>query len=362
MKYLNSVIKSTGCYLPKSVIKNAEFVGRSFLNASGIALSKPASEIVQKLQDITQIKERRYEESHDTSFMATQAALNAFENSGIEVESLGGIIIAHNFGNIGPDGTQGHMIPNLAAKVKHDLGIKNARCFAFDVLYGCPGWLLAMNQAHQSIQLGAAKSVLVIGVESLSRVVDHHDVDAMLFGDGAGAAVLVAEESNVKRGILGYDAFSDCGEEVDYLRMDAPRYPATEDTVQVDHDRLVIQMTGRSVFKYAVNKVPQIITESLQSLNIPFKDISKFLFHQANGKMLDAIGQKLCELNNAPCIKEKVPLTLNELGNTSVATIPTMIDLINRGKIDGFEFSSGEKVVMASVGAGMHANCLVYQY
>jgi 3-oxoacyl-[acyl-carrier-protein] synthase-3 len=176
----------------------------------------------------------------------------------------------------------------------------------------------------------------------------------MLFGDGAGASVVTAEEYEEKRGVLGYSGYSDCMEEIDFLKMDKPR--------SGEGEQLYVRMTGRSVFKYAVNRLPQLITECMNSLSISIKDIKAFIFHQANGKMLDAIGAGLSEMNGGGCIKVKTPLTLNKLGNTSVATIPTLLDLILRDKMDEFKFQKDQKVVMASVGAGMHANCMVYQF
>lgn len=350
----NSIIESTGSYIPNDVISNQYFLDRNFLDDNGKVIPKENSAIISKLEEITQIKERRYENKLSTVGMASNAAEAALAKSSILRESLGGIIVAHNFGDIHPKNTQGHMIPNLAARVKNQLGIKNSKCFAFDVLFGCPGWLLAMDQAHQYLQNGVTDSIMVIGVESLSRVVDPNDIDAMLFGDGAGAVILKAEKSEQKKGILAYESYSDCDEEVEYLTMDHSR--------SGEGKELYIKMIGRSVFKYAVNKVPQVITDCLKSLSIPLQEISNFLFHQANGKMLDAIGSKLSELNDAESIQEKVPITLDWLGNTSVATIPTLLDMITRKEMNGFSFEKGDKVVMASVGAGMHANCMVYQY
>jgi len=352
--FINTIIESTGSYLPTDKIDNKYFLDHKFLDTAGKRIQKGNAEIIQKLEEITQIEERRYEPRLNTAEMASKAAEAALQNSSVAKEDLGGIIVAHNFGDVQKNETQGHMIPNLAAKVKNTLGIKNSGCFAFDVLFGCPGWLLALDQAHQYIQNSTAKSVLVIGVESLSRVVDPNDIDAMLFGDGAGAAVIKAEESNQKRGILGYSGYSDCIDEIDFLKMDKPR--------NGEGDQLYVRMTGRSVFKYAVNRLPQLITECMNSLSISIKDISTFIFHQANGKMLDAIGAGLSEMNGGGCIKDKTPLTLNKLGNTSVATIPTLLDLILRDKMDEFKFQKDQKVVMASVGAGMHANCMVYQF
>lgn len=352
--HTNSVIESTGCYLPDYVVNNSEFISRSFLDEKGQPLNKATDEIVSKLEEITQIKERRYELAHDTVHMATCAAIAALKNSRKTPEEIDGIIVAHNFGNILPGEHQGHLVPNLAAKVKHELGMKHSSCFAYDVLYGCPGWILGMHQAHLYLQAGEAKAVMVIGVEMLSRVVDEHDVDSMLFGDGAGATILVAESSEEKRGILGYANYSDCMEEVDFLRMEKPRDG-------LGHD-LMIRMVGRSVFKYGVTRMPELITDLLRRLSIPVEEIDHFLFHQANGKMVAAIGDKLSELHGIGCIKSKSPLTLDKFGNTSVATIPTLLDLVWRGEMSGFSFEKGQKAVMASVGAGMHVNSLIYHF
>ena len=351
---INAVIESTGCYIPGEVVKNEDFLDREFLTKTGQPFPKSNAAIVEKLGEITAIEERRYEVKGNTRHMASEAGRAAMQATDFDPETLDGIIVAHNFGDIQPNESQGHLIPNLAAKVKHDLGIRNSRCFAFDVLFGCPGWLLAMDQANQYIQNGAARAILVVGVESLSRVVDTSDVDSMLFGDGAGAALLVAEESEDIRGIIGYDSFSDCGEELEFLRMESP--------IASEEDRLCISMTGRCVFKYAVNSLPEIITSSLNELSIPIENVSQFLFHQANGKMIEAIGRKLMELNGDVPIMDKVPVIIQKLGNTSVATIPTLLDLILNNKLDKHRVGEGEIVVMASVGAGMHANCLVYKF
>ena len=352
--FTNTNIVATGAYFPSDIVRNSDFLDRQFLKKDGSPISKPTAQIIEKLKEITTIEERRYANGINTRHMAFKASVQAIERSGIDKESLGGIIIAHNFGDIQPGDTQGHLVPNLAARGKNDLGIKNPKCFAYDVLFGCPGWLLGMDLAHQNIICGNASSVLVVGVELLSRVVDPHDLDAMLFGDGAGAAVVTADNSESKKGILGYDSRSDCGDELDYLKMGKP--------IVGDDEKLYINMAGQSVFKYAVNNVPKLITETLKHLQIPFEHVSHFLFHQANGKMIQAMGRQLAELNDSPCIDDKTPMILEKLGNTSVATIPTLLDMMLTGRLDDHTINEGDIAVMASVGAGMHANCLVYKF
>ncbi len=351
---VNSIITSTGSYIPEEVIPNEAFHSHRFMDKSGIPIPKPTKAIVQKMEEITTIKERRYAGKVSTSKMAANAGSNALDKVGFDREALGGIIVAHNFGDILCGQTQGQLIPNLAARVKHELGIRNSKCFAFDVLFGCPGWVLAMDQAHQYLQNGITESILVIGVETLSRVVDPNDVDGMLFGDGAGAALLTAEKSESKRGILGYQSHTDCLDEVEFLTMSKP--------IAGDGDNFFIRMNGRNVFKYAVSKVPLVVNECLKKTNTNFEDVKHFLFHQANGKMLEVIAQKLAELNNSESILDKTPMNIQYFGNSSVATVPTLLSSVLNGEFPAHKIEEGDIAVMSSVGAGMHSNCLVYQF
>ncbi len=335
-------------------MENKDFEEYTFLDKSGNEIPKSTHAIISKMKEITHIEERRYAGEMDTRSMASKAGEAALDKIGFDKEELGGIIIAHNFGDVHAGENQGLFVPNMAAKVKHDLKIKNSKCFAYDVIYGCPGWLLAMDQAHQYIKNGVVSSVLVIGVDSLSGVVDPNDIDSLLFGDAAGAVLLAGVMEQERRGILGYESHSDCGEEIEYLTMSKP--------IVGDEDKRFIRMNGRSVFKYAVSHVPEVINECLSSCRIPFKKVSKFFFHQANGKMLETIGQKLAESNEVKELNGKVPTNLQKTGNTSVATIPTLLDEVLDGLQPTHSLKEDDIVVLASVGAGMHANCLVYQF
>ena len=354
---INAVISGTGSYLPEKKIPNEAFLSNTFYNSRGERITKPTQEIVKKLGDISGIYERRYiSDRHDSADMGAIAGLRAVESAGVDGETIDSIIVAHNFGNMEPGKRTSHLIPNLAALIKHKMGIKNPLCTAFDVLYGCPGWLLAMNQAFQAIAVGHASRVLVVGVEVISRILDPHDMDSMLFGDGAGAVVLEGEESDERKGVLCYQAYSHCEEEVEFLEMGSSYYEgAAFDTT--------VKMKGKNVYRYAVNYVPDIITTSLEDVGIPLSKISKILVHQANEKMLLAIGEKLCTRHELELDLCKVmPITLRNLGNASVATIPTLLDMIMRQEMNGHTIEPGETVVMASVGAGMHANCMIYTF
>jgi len=352
----NSVILGTGSYLPEKKVTNEHFLSSTFHYADGRPMTKANDLIIEKLRQISGIQERRYvEDNHDTAQMAVIAAERAIEQARIDKELIDGIILAHNFGNIPPGETQGHLIPNLAAIAKGGIGIQRPDCFAFDILYGCPGWLQALVLAHQHLVTDQLKHVLVIGVEVITRITDPHDLDSMLFGDGAGAVILSREESETKRGILTYQAFSHCNGELEFLKMG--------DSYQEKEEGLHPKMQGKKVYRYAVQQLPILVSNCLEKANIPLADVSKFLFHQANEKMILAIADKLFRRHNLEGdLKQLVPLTINYTGNSSVATIPTLLDFILRKELPPHEINTGDVVVMGSVGAGMHANSMVYKF
>ena len=174
-------------------------------------------EVVDKFQQITGIAERRYAPSNlNSSDIATIAAQAAIEDSGIDPETLDQIIVAHNFGNVIKHTIQTDAVPSLASRVKHNLGIRNPYCIGYDILFGCPGWVQGMIQADAFFKAGVAKKALVIGTETLSRVIDKYDRDSMIFSDGAGATVIEYKESE-NSGILSSSAVSHCTDEAYYI-------------------------------------------------------------------------------------------------------------------------------------------------
>ncbi len=188
---MRSVITGTGSYIPTVVKKNNEFLGTSFFSEDGVLINTDTTVIIEKFKKITGILERRYAPPHlKTSDMAALAGELAIDNSKIDRESLDLIIVAHNFGDVEENRHQSDMVPSLASRVKNHLSIRNPSCIAFDVLFGCPGWLMAVIQADSFFKSGMAKRALIIGAETLSRVIDRNDRDSMLFSDGAGAVVL----------------------------------------------------------------------------------------------------------------------------------------------------------------------------
>ena len=352
------MITGTGCYIPSRCIPNEEFLTNEFYGADGKKLNKSNQEIIDKFLDITTIRERRYvTDDLKTSDIAHMAALKALESAGIDGEELDYVIVAHNFGDVSVENRQLDIVPSLAARVKHKLGVKNPFSVAYDVPFGCPGWLQGVIQADYYIKSGDAKKILVIGADVLSRVSDPHDRDSMLYADGAGAVILEARESETPIGILAHKTRSDTFLYSQMLYMGKSFNPQLHE--KGDH---YLKMNGRRLYQYALDTVPSAIKSCLEKCNTPLKDINKVLIHQANGKMDDAILQRLYRLYEGVEIPQNVmPMTISKLGNSSVATIPTLLDLLMREKIDGQRVSKGDNLVFASVGAGMNINTLVYK-
>jgi 3-oxoacyl-[acyl-carrier-protein] synthase III len=349
----HSIITGTGSYIPERIVDNSHFLENEFYSINQNKIEKANSEIIEKFHEITCIRERRYaDDSLTTSNIAYEAAKMALE--GIDKESLDYILVAHNYGDVRPGIVRTDLCPSLAARVKHSLGIENPFTVAFDVPFGCPGWLHAMIMADYYIKSGDAKKILVIGAEILSRVVDSHDIDCMIFADGAGAVVVEATEEDC--GILSHVTRSDTKEAVHMIwngRSYDPNHVG---------DEIYLKMHGHEIYKYALRYVPEVVKMSLDKVGMTLTDVNKVLIHQANEKMDRAILKNIFKLYKVKDIPEHVmPMTIAWLGNTSVATLPTMFDLLQRGKLDNHILHSGDIAVFASVGAGMNINSMVYR-
>ena len=349
----NSIITRTGSYIPSVKVGNEYFLAREFFAADGTKMTKSNVEIVNKLEEITCIRERRYVEddlnTSDIAFMAAEQALN-----GVDRESLDYIIVAQNLGDVRADNIKTDMVPTIAARVKHRLKIKNPYTVAYDIPFGCPGWLHGTITADYYIRSGDAKKVMVIGAEILSRVSDPHDVDAMIYADGAGATVMESTESDA--GILSHVTRSDTYSDAFLLDLGKSYNPSRQG------GELYIKMRGHDIYKYAVRKVPEVVKQSLDKAGLTLSDVKKVLIHQANQKMDEAILARLFKLYDIKDIPDDImPMTISWLGNSSVATLPTMLDLMQRGNLDNHRLHSGDIVVFASVGAGMNINSMVYR-
>ena len=352
---MNIKITGTGSYIPEIIQHNSKFLDRNFFDNEGNRIETKNEEIIEKFQKITGIRERRYAKDElNTSDIAYLAAKEAIKNSKVDPEKIDYIILAHNFGNASNDSTQVDVFPSLAVRVKNLLKIKNPKCVAYDILFGCPGWLEGVIQAYSFIKAGMAERCLVIGADTLSRVVDVNDRDSMIFADGAGATII--EKTDEEGGILSHNTASYTNDEVFYLFYGKSYNP------QADEKTKYIKMRGRKVYEFALTNVPSAMKECLDLANTNILEIKKILIHQANAKMDDAIVKRLYKLFNEESPKEIMPLTVDRFGNSSVATVPTMFDLIVRNKLGNHKIEKGDKIIFASVGAGMHINAMVYQY
>jgi 3-oxoacyl-[acyl-carrier-protein] synthase-3 len=352
---MNIKITGSGSYLPEIVVSNLDFSNHHFMNEDGTPFAYSNETVIGKFKGITGIAERRYAEpSIITSDMAYLASDKAIKNAGIDPESLDYIIVAHNFGDIKSGTIQSDALPCLAARVKNKLQIQNPKCVAFDILFGCPGWIEGMLQANALIKSGMAHKCLVIGAEALSRVVDPHDRDSMIYADGAGATIVEASDENC--GILSYESASYTYTEKDYL------FYGKSYNTNLDPDVFYIKMHGRKIYEFALSNVPTAMKSCLEKSGIAIEEVKKILIHQANEKMDEAIINRFYKLYNQTPPEGIMPMSINFLGNSSVATIPTLYDLLVNNQLENHEIKKGDVLLFASVGAGMNINAFVYRY
>lgn len=349
-------ISGIGSYIPEVVVSNYDFAKHVFLNDDGTPFPIANEEIAAKFKNITGIEERRYVgENLLTSDIGFLAAQKAIAHAGIDPEKIDYIIFAHNFGDVRHGAIQTDILPSLATRVKHRLQIKNPKCVAYDILFGCPGWVEGVIQAQAFIKAGMAKCCLVIGAETLSRVVDIHDRDSMIYSDGAGASIIEYSDEEGE-GILAHASATYAYDEAYFLNFG--------NSFNKDHDPDVryIKMQGRKIYEFALSQVPKAMKDCLDESGIGIDRIKKILIHQANEKMDEAIIQRFYKLYGQTPPENIMPMSIHRLGNSSVATVPTLFDLLVHGEIEGHEISKGDIILLASVGSGMNINAVVYKY
>jgi len=348
-------ITGTGSYIPSNITSNEAFTANEFLNEDGSEIEDSNPIIIEKFKAITGIHSRNYAEKNIvTSDMAFFAAEKAIADAKIDPETIDYIIVAHNYGDVKYGTIQSDMVPSIASRVKHLLQIENPKCVAYDILFGCPGWLEAVIQANAFIKSGLARKCLVIGAESLSRVIDQHDRDSMIYSDGAGAVVV--ESVNSEGGILSHETSTHTKDEAHFIYFDTSNLKEEKST------RHYIKMYGRKVYNFALKNVPLAMKSCLDSSGVSINEIKKIFIHQANEKMDEAICQRFYELYDMEVPSNVMPMSIAELGNNSVATIPILLDLVLKKKMKGHEVDAGDYVMFASVGAGMNINAVVYQF
>lgn len=348
-------ITGTGSYIPSVLTTNNNFNSHEFLNEDGTPFEYSNEVIIEKFKAITGIQERRYvTDNLNTSDIAFFAAEKAIADAGMDKETLDYIIFAHNFGDVKHGQSQGDTLPSLATRVKHHLKIKNPKCVAYDILFGCPGWIEGVIQANAFIKSGIAKKCLVIGAETLSRVIDDHDRDSMIYADGAGATIIEASDKNGE--IIAHASATYAYEEANYLFF-GESY-ALNDKSGTSY----IKMHGRKIYEFAVTNVPKAMKDCLDSSGLSITEVKKIFIHQANEKMDEAIVKRFYKAYGMTMPEGIMPMNIKELGNSSVATIPTLFDMVKHGKLENQSIEKGDVVIFASVGAGMNINAIVYRH
>ena len=310
-------IIGTGSYLPKKVADNH-------------FLSTIVDTDDEWIRQRTGIKERHLSNGKEgTTYMATHAAEAALENAGITADELDMIIVA----TVSAD----TYVPSTSCQVQGAIGAIRATCF--DLNAACSGFLFAMNTAYAYIEMGMAKTILIIGAETLSREVDWSDRSScILFGDGAGAAIMRQEEG--KGGLIASVTGSD-GSQGDVLTCKGRgiQNPFHQSKRKKDYPR----MEGQAVFRFAVTMVPRCIKQILKKTGYDTEDIKFFVLHQANVRILELIAKRL------KVDIDKFPMNLDRYGNTSSASIPILLDELNRNNL----LEPGDKIVLSGFGGGL---------
>lgn len=344
-----------GSYIPTLVKTNKDFAVNSFYAEDQTRIDVDPLVVTRKFEQITGIEERRYvTEDLQASEIGALAAQKAIEDAGADPETIDQIIVAHNFGDVQKHSIQTDILPSLASRIKHLLKIKNPEAIPYDILFGCPGWVQGLIQADAYIKAGVAKKCLVIGTETLSRVLDPHDRDSMIFSDGAGACILEGKD-DAGNGILGTSALAHCEDEAYYLYLGKSNFPDSDPRIRF------IKMKGRKVYEYAISQVPKAMEACITKAGVEIDDIKKVFIHQANEKLDEGIIKRFYELYNKEIPHGIMPMSIHKLGNSSVATVPTLYDLVLKQQIEGHHLQDGDVILFASVGAGMNINAVCYR-
>ncbi|MEQ2679554.1 beta-ketoacyl-ACP synthase III [Enterocloster citroniae] len=307
-------IIGTGSYVPEQIVTNGD-------------LAKIVETSDEWIRSRTGIGARRIATADSTSHMAACAAQEALKQSGVKPEEIDLILL----GTSSPD----YCFPNGACEVQGMIGAVNAACY--DISAACTGFVFALNTAHAFISSGLSKTALVIGSDVLSKLTDWTDRNTcVLFGDGAGAVVVKADST----GILGMNMHSDgtkggvltCGSRTNgnFLMGKKPELG-------------YMTMDGQEVFKFAVKKVPECIRQVLDDSGVAAEQVKYFVIHQANYRIIESIAKRL------KVSVDRFPVNMENYGNTSGASVPLLLDEINRKGM----LEAGDKIVFSGFGAGL---------
>jgi len=357
MAKIKAEIIGIGSYIPNKIVPNSHFLDWDFYDAKKNKIETPNEVIIEKFKAITGIEERRWlDDDMVASDMAVIAAQRALEDSGINPDDLDYIIAATNFGDVEKGSNFSDFMPAVASRIKHGLKLANPKAIAFDVIFGCPGWLQSLIMANQFMKAGDAKYAMVVGVEALSRVVDPYDRDAMIFADGAGVVIVKINTDENGSGILSYKTVSHAHPQVELLYNDNSFNPEHKVNGKF------IRMQGHKIYEYALTEVPAAMKAAMDESGYDIDDLKKVFIHQANEKMDEQIVKRFYRLYKKPMPKHIMPMNIQKLGNSSVATIPTLMDMVRKGEIENQELNKGDLIMLASVGAGMNINAVVMKY
>jgi len=316
----SAVISGTGSYVPEKILTNRDF--EKFLDTSD-----------EWITTRTGIKERRIAARHETSAsMAVNAARKALDDAGLSAEQLDLIIVS----TFTPD----MPLPSTACFVQEQLGITNVG--AFDLAAACSGFIYGLTVASQFVQAGMYDNVLVVGSETLSRFSDYEDRSScILFGDGAGAAIVSSSSENGRGVLYSRLAADGQGWPLLYVPGGGSRMPASEETVkQRQH---YMKLKGREVYKFAVHKMQFLLKDAMDQCKLSVDDVAMVVPHQVNSRIIDSA----CSHLGFP--REKVYLNIERMGNTSAASVPIALDEARRAG----SIKEGDLVIMVAFGAGL---------
>ena len=314
-------ICGTGSYIPSHIMDNNDIA----------ALVDTSDEWIRER---TGVERRHLDNGETTVSMACEAGRRALQYAGVSPEEVDLIIVSTISSNV--------ILPCAACEVQNGLGAVNATCF--DLSAACTGFVLAYNTAAAYLAGGVYSTALVIGSESLSNLIDWRDRGTcILFGDGAGAAVLRTDSRKMYLPVTHSDGGKGSALTLKsrHDRNVLDRSP--QDRERYEGDGYFMQMDGKAVFQFAVKKVPEVIREVLEKNSVGQDEIDWFLLHQANKRIVDSVAKRL----GGPI--EKFPMDIQEYGNTSSASIPILLDEMNRKGL----LKKGQKIVIAGFGAGL---------
>lgn len=311
---MTSRIIGTGSFLPETVVTNDD-------------LSKIMDTSDEWISSRTGIRERRLAKEETTTLMAVKAAERAMQDAGIRAEEIDMIIVGTLTGD--------HLTPSAACEVQAAIGAANA--VAFDLNAACSGFMYALNTAHAYIQAGFAQTALIIGVETLSKIMDWNDRSTcVLFGDGAGAAVVTKDDT----GIMSFDQGSDGARG---MVLSCPNRTNNNPLVQTDTALQYVRMDGQEVYKFAVTAVPESIHKAVAAAGLQTEDIKYFALHQANIRIIQSVAKRL------KVSLDRFPISLDHCGNISAASVPILLDEMNKKGM----LEKGDKIVMSGFGGGL---------